>query len=177
MLMNMFVSHHSRPMNDDNNHSPYHCLGYGPKRVYRISRCGPPIQADALYLTNQYNKSSPAFGSTSAIGKAFSGILIRIDPVLLMGTSWRMLCGVLDTDSHPASSHSSSRNTVSFMWGLVRLFGVTVLPYADTASGPTTAYGPSSGITFDRFVRACVAVKTLTEAFQRYLFTLSLARG
>lgn len=27
--------------------------------------------------------------------------------------------------------------------------------------------GPPPGITFDRFVRACVVVKTLTEAFQR----------
>ncbi|KAF8479184.1 EF-hand [Russula ochroleuca] len=35
------------------------------------------------------------------------------------------------------------------------------------ASGPSTGYGASSGITFDRFVRACVAVKTLREAFQR----------
>ena len=37
-----------------------------------------------------------------------------------------------------------------------------------TASQPATiGYGPSPGITFDRFVRACVAIKTLTEAFQR----------
>ncbi|KAF7353624.1 EF-hand domain-containing protein [Mycena venus] len=28
-------------------------------------------------------------------------------------------------------------------------------------------YGPPPGITFDRFVRACVVVKTLTESFQR----------
>ncbi|KAH8829502.1 hypothetical protein DL96DRAFT_1598355 [Flagelloscypha sp. PMI_526] len=35
------------------------------------------------------------------------------------------------------------------------------------ASEPTTGYGPPPGITFDRFVRACVVVKTLTEAFQR----------
>ncbi|KAI0664919.1 hypothetical protein C8Q70DRAFT_1049114 [Cubamyces menziesii] len=35
------------------------------------------------------------------------------------------------------------------------------------ASGPTDRYGPPPGITFDRFVRACVAVKTLTESFQR----------
>lgn len=35
------------------------------------------------------------------------------------------------------------------------------------ASGPmATGYGPAPGITFDRFVRACVVVKTLTEAFQ-----------
>ncbi|KAJ8093179.1 hypothetical protein PM082_020664 [Marasmius tenuissimus] len=35
------------------------------------------------------------------------------------------------------------------------------------ASAPDTAYGPAPGITFDRFVRACVVVKTLTESFQR----------
>lgn len=35
------------------------------------------------------------------------------------------------------------------------------------ASQPTVGYGPPPGITFDRFVRACVVVKTLTEAFQR----------
>ena len=48
----------------------------------------------------------------------------------------------------------------------------------DAASGPSTGYGPPPGITFDRFVRACVAVKTLTEAFHRYLsfFSPSLAR-
>ncbi|KZP23624.1 EF-hand, partial [Athelia psychrophila] len=35
------------------------------------------------------------------------------------------------------------------------------------ASGPIGGYGPAPGITFDRFVRACVVIKTLTEAFQR----------
>jgi len=34
------------------------------------------------------------------------------------------------------------------------------------ASGPGSDYGVQPGITFDRFVRACVVVKTLTEAFQ-----------
>lgn len=38
---------------------------------------------------------------------------------------------------------------------------------ASLASQPVTGYGPPPGITFDRFVRACVTVKTLTEAFQR----------
>jgi len=38
------------------------------------------------------------------------------------------------------------------------------------SSQPATAvgYGPSPGITFDRFVRACVAIKSLSEAFQRF---------
>ncbi|KAF8969911.1 hypothetical protein BDZ97DRAFT_171562 [Flammula alnicola] len=35
------------------------------------------------------------------------------------------------------------------------------------SSEPVSGYGPPPGITFDRFVRACVVVKTLTEAFQR----------
>jgi len=35
------------------------------------------------------------------------------------------------------------------------------------ASAPTVGFGPPPGITFDRFVRACVVVKTLTESFQR----------
>lgn len=42
-------------------------------------------------------------------------------------------------------------------------------PRSCPASEPSTGYGPPPGITFDRFVRACVAVKTLTEAFQRYM--------
>ncbi|KAJ6500496.1 hypothetical protein C8R45DRAFT_71296 [Mycena sanguinolenta] len=39
--------------------------------------------------------------------------------------------------------------------------------YALVASAPTVGFGPPPGITFDRFVRACVVVKTLTESFQR----------
>jgi len=34
-------------------------------------------------------------------------------------------------------------------------------------AAPPNAYGQASGITFDRFVRACVVVKTLTESFTR----------
>ena len=44
-----------------------------------------------------------------------------------------------------------------------------------SASAPSTGYGPPPGITFDRFVRACVVVKTLTESFQRLVsFVLNL---
>ncbi|KAG9318318.1 hypothetical protein JVU11DRAFT_403 [Chiua virens] len=35
------------------------------------------------------------------------------------------------------------------------------------ASDAVSTFGPAPGITFDRFVRACVTIKTLTEAFQR----------
>ena len=44
--------------------------------------------------------------------------------------------------------------------------GLRVLISTLVASGPSEGYGPPPGITFDRFVRACVVVKTLTEAFQ-----------
>jgi len=57
----------------------------------------------------------------------------------------------------------------------LRSFGYTLSPQLLTLVGakyssqlPTTiGYGPPPGITFDRFVRACVAIKTLTEEFRR----------
>ncbi|KAF4614904.1 hypothetical protein D9613_002917 [Agrocybe pediades] len=56
----------------------------------------------------------------------------------------------------------------------LRSFGYNLSPGLLTlieqkyASEPTSGYGPPPGISFDRFVRACVAVKTLTESFQRF---------
>jgi peflin len=55
----------------------------------------------------------------------------------------------------------------------LRSFGYTLSPQLLTlvqhkySPAPTGGYGPPPGITFDRFVRACVAIKSLTEAFQR----------
>ncbi|KAF9049370.1 EF-hand [Hymenopellis radicata] len=54
----------------------------------------------------------------------------------------------------------------------LRSFGYTLSPHLlhlveRKYASPSTGYGPPPGITFDRFVRACVVVKTLTEAFQR----------
>jgi len=43
---------------------------------------------------------------------------------------------------------------------------LTLVEQKYVASGPVGGYGAAPGITFDRFVRACVVVKTLTEAFQ-----------
>lgn len=56
----------------------------------------------------------------------------------------------------------------------LRSFGYNLSPPLLTlieqkyASGPTSGYGPPPGITFDRFVRACVTIKTLTDSFQRF---------
>ena len=49
-----------------------------------------------------------------------------------------------------------------FEWRTLR--ACTELP---VASGPSDRYGPPPGITFDRFVRACVVVKQITESFAR----------
>jgi len=56
----------------------------------------------------------------------------------------------------------------------LRSFGYNLSPVLLTliehkyASGPTTGDGPPPEITFDRFVRACVTVKTLTDSFHRF---------
>ncbi|KAH9934809.1 uncharacterized protein B0H18DRAFT_869195, partial [Fomitopsis serialis] len=55
----------------------------------------------------------------------------------------------------------------------LRSFGYNLSPSILTlieqkyASAPVGGYGPPPGITFDRFVRACVVVKSLSESFQR----------
>ncbi|KIM49272.1 hypothetical protein M413DRAFT_438450 [Hebeloma cylindrosporum] len=56
----------------------------------------------------------------------------------------------------------------------LKSFGYSLSPHLLTlveqkySSEPVAhGYGPPPGITFDRFVRACVTVKTLTEAFQK----------
>jgi Ca2+-binding EF-hand superfamily protein len=55
----------------------------------------------------------------------------------------------------------------------LRSFGYNLSPSLLTmieqkySSAPTGGHGPPPGITFDRFVRACVVIKTLTEAFQK----------
>jgi len=59
----------------------------------------------------------------------------------------------------------------------LRQFGYNLSPtllslleqkYAVPPASLPNQYGAPGGITFDRFVRACVMTKTLTEAFQKY---------
>lgn len=63
------------------------------------------------------------------------------------------------------------------MTKLTKLLTLMLLVVSDTAAGGAAAGGMGStgpgargppGITFDRFVRACVVIKTLTESFQRH---------
>lgn len=61
------------------------------------------------------------------------------------------------------------------MTKLTKLLTLILPVVSDTAApggaaggiGSAAARGPP-GITFDRFVRACVVIKTLTESFQRH---------
>ncbi|KAI0740831.1 hypothetical protein C8Q76DRAFT_765448 [Earliella scabrosa] len=55
----------------------------------------------------------------------------------------------------------------------LRQFGYNLSPQllrlveSKYGSGPRAGHGPPPGITFDRFVRACVVIKQITETFQK----------
>jgi hypothetical protein len=128
--------------------------------------CSPPIQVDILHNESTYQE--------------FTGLWKYI-------TDWQGVFRHFDKDrSGTIDGYELSEALRSFGYRLppslltlleqkygelyiesMRLFVVTVLSSPTKASGPSTGYGPPPGITFDRFVRACVGVKTLTEAFQR----------
>ena len=83
----------------------------------------------------------------------------------LMGGSWLRLFGASDTISLNHSWLWLNTNMVSWQWlTAYHSRGMT----AKAASGPLTETGPPPTITFDRFIRACVTVKTLTDSFKRY---------
>jgi Ca2+-binding EF-hand superfamily protein len=85
---------------------------------------------------------------------------------------WKYISDWQNVFRHFDSDHSGSIEGRELAEAL-RSFGYNLSPpllmlvEQKYASGPTDGYGPPPGITFDRFVRACVVVKTLTEAFQR----------
>jgi len=85
---------------------------------------------------------------------------------------WKYISDWQNVFRHFDRDHSGSIEGHELAEAL-RSFGYSLSPSLLTliehkyASEPSTGYGPPPGITFDRFVRACVAVKTLTESFQR----------
>ncbi|CAO1635120.1 unnamed protein product [Parajaminaea phylloscopi] len=93
---------------------------------------------------------------------------------------WREVFQKFDQDRSGTIDHNELGNALrSFGYGLSpRLIHILSQKYiapssdsSDTASqppAPSGGMGPRSGITFDRFVRACVVVKSLTEGFQKY---------
>ncbi|KAK0228129.1 EF-hand [Armillaria fumosa] len=81
-------------------------------------------------------------------------------------SDWQNVFRHFDTDrSGSIEGHELSEALRNFGYSLSpNLLSLVERKYA---SEPATGYGPPPGISFDRFVRACVVVKTLTEAFQR----------
>ncbi|KAI0094020.1 hypothetical protein BDY19DRAFT_920218 [Irpex rosettiformis] len=79
---------------------------------------------------------------------------------------WQQVFARFDRDnSHTIDRGELQAALSQFGYNLSpHLYSIIVHKYS---SLPTTEYGPSPGITFDRFVRACVSIKWLTEAFQR----------
>jgi len=80
-------------------------------------------------------------------------------------SDWQGVFRHFDRDrSGSIDGHELSQALASFGYKLSP--AILTLIEQKYASGPSPGYGPPPGITFDRFVRACVVVKTLTEAFQ-----------
>ncbi|KAI0928818.1 hypothetical protein AcW1_005948 [Taiwanofungus camphoratus] len=85
---------------------------------------------------------------------------------------WKYISDWQDVFRHFDKDRSGSIDGYELAEAL-RSFGYNLSPSILTlieqkyASGPSAGYGPPPGITFDRFVRACVVVKQLTESFQR----------
>ncbi|EPQ58394.1 EF-hand [Gloeophyllum trabeum ATCC 11539] len=79
---------------------------------------------------------------------------------------WQNVFRHFDRDgSGTIEGHELSEALRSFGYNLSpRLLQLVETKYA---AGPTSGYAPPPGISFDRFVRACVVVKSLTEAFQQ----------
>ncbi|KZT28500.1 EF-hand [Neolentinus lepideus HHB14362 ss-1] len=79
---------------------------------------------------------------------------------------WQNVFRHFDRDgSGSIEGHELSEALRSFGYNLSpRLLQLIELKYA---TGPASGYAPPAGISFDRFVRACVVVKSLTEAFQQ----------
>ncbi|KAJ7168236.1 hypothetical protein C8R43DRAFT_1121414 [Mycena crocata] len=91
--------------------------------------------------------------------KEFSGLWKYI-------SDWQNVFRHFDRDqSGSIEGHELAQAMKSFGYNLSP--AILTLVERKYASAPATGYGPPPGITFDRFVRACVVVKTLTESFQR----------
>jgi len=81
---------------------------------------------------------------------------------------WQSCYRMFDRDgSGTIDGHELASAMRSFGYNLSPLILSLIEQKYVIASGPVGGYGAQPGINFDRFVRACVVVKTLSEAFQR----------
>ncbi|KIO27132.1 hypothetical protein M407DRAFT_194720 [Tulasnella calospora MUT 4182] len=154
---------------------------------------GPPPGADQQLWA--YFQSVDEDGSGAISPDELSKALVNGDWTSFDRDTVRMLMGLFDTDRsgtitfqefsglwkyiadwqkvfrHFDRDQSGSIDGAELAAAL-RQFGYTLSPtllslIEQKYSSFPTAYGAPGGINFDRFVRACVAVKTLTEAFQK----------
>jgi len=81
-------------------------------------------------------------------------------------SDWQGVFAHFDRDrSGSIDGHELANALASFGYTLTpQILSLVEQKYASPATG---TFGPAPGITFDRFVRACIVVKTLTESFQR----------
>ncbi|CAL1704350.1 unnamed protein product [Somion occarium] len=81
----------------------------------------------------------------------------------------RLICMILRTTCQSSPGYGNGLELAQALRSFGYNLSPTILALVEQkyASGPTGGYGPPPGITFDRFVRACVVVKTLSEAFQQ----------
>ncbi|CDO70786.1 hypothetical protein BN946_scf184798.g101 [Trametes cinnabarina] len=162
---------------------------------YRPSPVPPPRPVSTQYATQQQYYSQPGHAAAggpppgadpqlwqwfSAVDTDRSGAISVTElQAALVNGNWTKFAGLWKyiQDWQNVFRHFDRDRSGSIegseLASALRSFGYNLSPSLLSlleqkyASGPSDRYGPPPGITFDRFVRACVAVKTLTEAFQR----------
>jgi len=186
---------HSRP--NSHTAPPVHHSGHGYQGGYRDhyqQQHGPPPGADPQLWQWFSAVASDRSGSISLT--ELQTALINGNWTSFDLDTVKMLMGIFDTDRSGTINYTEFAGLWKYIsdWQNVfrhfdrdrsgsiegrelaealRSFGYNLSPPLLTliehkyASALSTGYGPPPGITFDRFVRACVVVKTLTEAFQR----------
>ncbi|KAL4065386.1 hypothetical protein J3A83DRAFT_465364 [Scleroderma citrinum] len=170
-------SHHHRSSHSYQASTPYPPAGADP-HLWQMFNAVDTDRSGALSVTELQN--ALVNGNWSRFDLDTVKMLMNIFDVDRNGTIgfsefaglWKYIAEWLEVFKHFDRDHSGTIEGRELSEAL-RTFGYHLSPTLLTlvqrkyASGATTAYGPPPGITFDRFVRACVTVKTLTEAFQR----------
>ncbi|KAL5490266.1 hypothetical protein ACEPAI_5099 [Sanghuangporus weigelae] len=168
--------------------------GYGGQPARHHSHRGPPPGADPQLWTWFSSVDADRSGSISAT--ELQAALVNGDWSNFDLDTVKMLMSIFDTDRSGTIGFNEFAGLWKYIsdWqgvfrhfdvdrsgsidghelaNALRSFGYNLTPQILSlleqkyATPVSTGYGPPPGITFDRFVRACVVVKTLTESFQR----------
>ncbi|KAJ3534603.1 hypothetical protein NMY22_g6856 [Coprinellus aureogranulatus] len=165
-------------------HAPPRHSGYGPSHspapphyghqpAYQHHRQpAPPPHADpqlwSYFMAVDADRSG-AISATELQRALVNGDWSRFDLDTV-----KMLMGIFDTDRSGTISFTEFAGLWKYIQDWQAVFkhfdadrSSTIQAAELAPSEPIAHHGHPPGITFDRFVRACVSVKTLTEAFQR----------